>query len=191
MSYWRGESIQAFWVALAFSAALVGGTANSIAVAQDASASAGKQASAVRGAATYGFPEVAYINEMIRRGWADHGITPAAPSTDSEWCRRVYLDILGRIPSVAELDRFSRERGANRRLNLVNRLLGEGVSKDAEEQKLNEATKMLQTVKVTLLASLNGYAPALAVEFGRKVLYSTERPSFSELEAHVKQSKSR
>jgi chemotaxis protein MotA len=59
------------------------------------------------------------------------------------------------------------------------------------EQKLNEATKMLQTVKVTLLASLNGYAPALAVEFGRKVLYSTERPSFSELEAHVKQSKAK
>jgi chemotaxis protein MotA len=59
------------------------------------------------------------------------------------------------------------------------------------EQKLNEATKMLQTIKVTLLASLNGYAPALAVEFGRKVLYSTERPSFLELEAHVKQSKAR
>jgi chemotaxis protein MotA len=59
------------------------------------------------------------------------------------------------------------------------------------EQKLNEATKMLQTIKVTLLASLNGYAPALAVEFGRKVLYSTERPSFTELEAHVKQSKAR
>jgi len=55
------------------------------------------------------------------------------------------------------------------------------------EQKLAESTKMFQTVKVTLLASLNGYAPALAVEFGRKVLYSTERPTFSELEAHVKQ----
>jgi chemotaxis protein MotA len=54
------------------------------------------------------------------------------------------------------------------------------------EQKLHEGTKMLQTIKVTLLASLNGYAPALAVEFGRKVLYSTERPSFSELEEHVK-----
>jgi chemotaxis protein MotA len=59
------------------------------------------------------------------------------------------------------------------------------------EQKLNESTKMFQTIKVTLLASLNGYAPALAVEFGRKVLYSTERPSFSELEAHVKQSKAK
>ncbi len=57
------------------------------------------------------------------------------------------------------------------------------------EQKLAEATKMFQCVKVTLLASLNGYAPALAVEFGRKVLYSTERPTFLELEEHVKQKK--
>jgi len=57
------------------------------------------------------------------------------------------------------------------------------------EQKLEESTKMFQTVKVTLLASLNGYAPAIAVEFGRKVLYSTERPSFAELESHVKQAK--
>jgi len=59
------------------------------------------------------------------------------------------------------------------------------------EQKGHEATKMLQTIKVTLLASINGYAPAIAVEFGRKVLYSTERPSFSELEEHVKGAKSR
>jgi chemotaxis protein MotA len=54
------------------------------------------------------------------------------------------------------------------------------------EQKLAEDTKILQCVKVTLLASLNGYAPQIAVEFGRKVLYSTERPAFAELETHVK-----
>ena len=54
------------------------------------------------------------------------------------------------------------------------------------EQKLDESSKMLDCVKTTLLASLNGYAPALAVEFGRKVLYSTERPGFAELEQHVK-----
>lgn len=59
------------------------------------------------------------------------------------------------------------------------------------EQKLEEPTKMFQCVKVTLLASLNGYAPALAVEFGRKVLYSTERPTFSELEDHIKKSKAK
>jgi chemotaxis protein MotA len=59
------------------------------------------------------------------------------------------------------------------------------------EQKLEESSKTFQCVKVTLLASLNGYAPALSVEFGRKVLYSTERPTFSELEDHIKQSKSK
>lgn len=59
------------------------------------------------------------------------------------------------------------------------------------EQKLDESSKILQTVKVTLLASLNGYAPAIAVEFGRKVLYSTERPGFTELEEHVKDAKNK
>jgi chemotaxis protein MotA len=54
------------------------------------------------------------------------------------------------------------------------------------EQKAEESSKELQCVKITLLASLQGYAPAIAVEFGRKVLFSTERPSFQELEAHVK-----
>jgi chemotaxis protein MotA len=54
------------------------------------------------------------------------------------------------------------------------------------EQAGDEATKELNCVKVTLLASLNGYAPAIAVEFGRKILYSTERPSFLELESAVK-----
>ncbi|MBI1396903.1 MAG: flagellar motor stator protein MotA [Betaproteobacteria bacterium] len=57
------------------------------------------------------------------------------------------------------------------------------------EHKLNESTKMFQCIKVTLLASLNGYAPQVAVEFGRKVLYSTERPSFKELEDEVKSRK--
>ncbi len=59
------------------------------------------------------------------------------------------------------------------------------------EFKLNESTKFYQCIKVTLLASLNGYAPQVAVEFGRKVLYSTERPTFSELEEEVKQRKTR
>jgi chemotaxis protein MotA len=59
------------------------------------------------------------------------------------------------------------------------------------EQKLDESTKIYQCLKVTLLASLNGYAPALSIEFGRKVLFSTERPTFLELEEHIKQSKSK
>ena len=54
------------------------------------------------------------------------------------------------------------------------------------EQKVEDASKELQCVKTTLLASMQGYAPQVAIEFGRKVLYSTDRPSFIELEGHVK-----
>jgi chemotaxis protein MotA len=54
------------------------------------------------------------------------------------------------------------------------------------EQKIDEDGKELQCIKATLLASMQGYAPQIAIEFGRKVLYSTERPTFAELEAHVK-----
>ena len=54
------------------------------------------------------------------------------------------------------------------------------------EQKVEEGGKELQCIKTTLLASMQGYNPSTAIEFGRKVLFSTERPSFTELEAFVK-----
>lgn len=54
------------------------------------------------------------------------------------------------------------------------------------EQKVEESGKELQCIKTTLLASMQGYNPSTAIEFGRKVLYSTERPSFMELESYVK-----
>src|SRR5690606_20813027 len=55
------------------------------------------------------------------------------------------------------------------------------------ERRRASAMKVLECVKITLLASMNGYPPQLAVEFGRKVLYSHVRPSFLELESHVRQ----
>ena len=54
------------------------------------------------------------------------------------------------------------------------------------EQKVEDAGKEFQCIKTTLLASMQGYAPQVAIEFGRKVLFSGDRPSFTELEAHVK-----
>jgi len=54
------------------------------------------------------------------------------------------------------------------------------------EQKALDASKELECIKSTLLASMQGYNPSTAIEFGRKVLFSTERPSFTELESHVR-----
>ncbi|MFM7519554.1 MAG: DUF1549 and DUF1553 domain-containing protein [Planctomycetota bacterium] len=73
----------------------------------------------------HGIPQVKFIDESIAAGWADAGLQPAAPATDEEWCRRVYLDLVGRIPSVSELDAFLAGPSESRRVELVNRLLGE------------------------------------------------------------------
>jgi chemotaxis protein MotA len=54
------------------------------------------------------------------------------------------------------------------------------------EQKTEDAAKELQCIKTTLLASMQGYNPSTAIEFGRKVLFATERPTFIELEGYVR-----
>ena len=59
----------------------------------------------------------------------------------------------------------------------------------AMEHLAREEAKFMLCVKVCLLAMVNGYVPQVVVEFGRKVLYSTERPSFKELEEHLKGAK--
>ena len=54
----------------------------------------------------FGIPQVKFINERIAAGWSDAKIKPSDAATDQEWCRRVHLDIIGRIPTSAELDAY-------------------------------------------------------------------------------------
>ncbi len=54
------------------------------------------------------------------------------------------------------------------------------------ERQAAESVKMLQCIRVTLLASVQGMPPQLAVEFGRKALHSSERPGALELETYVR-----
>jgi chemotaxis protein MotA len=49
-----------------------------------------------------------------------------------------------------------------------------------------EEAKAFEVVKMALVASVRGYAPPVAVEFARKLLYSEVRPTFADLEAHLK-----
>jgi chemotaxis protein MotA len=55
--------------------------------------------------------------------------------------------------------------------------------------KATEAAVPFECVKSVLLAYLNGSAPGVAVEFGRKVLQSVDRPSFTELDEAVSATK--
>ena len=54
------------------------------------------------------------------------------------------------------------------------------------EFRAEDESKFLECAKICILSTLNGYTPQIAVEFGRKTIYSHLRPSFSELEEHIK-----
>ncbi len=61
-----------------------------------------------------------------------------------------------------------------------------GPMSDALANNAKERIKALECAKTAILAMVNGIPPQLAVEFGRKTIYSQERPSFSELENHLR-----
>jgi len=56
----------------------------------------------------------------------------------------------------------------------------------AMEAKANEESKAFEVVKMALVASVRGYAPSVAVEFARKLLFSEVRPTFADLEDELK-----
>lgn len=55
------------------------------------------------------------------------------------------------------------------------------------ERKNDRTVTMLESIKVTLIASMSGYPAQIAIEFGRKVLFSSERPTFFEMEERIRQ----
>ncbi len=73
------------------------------------------------------FPQIQRINALIESAWGDHEIKPSEPATDAEWCRRIHLDLIGRIPTVSELDAFVSNRSKSKREQLVNTLLFDDV----------------------------------------------------------------
>ncbi|MEM8946108.1 MAG: DUF1549 domain-containing protein, partial [Planctomycetota bacterium] len=67
---------------------------------------------------------IALIDAQISAAWQDNDLRPSSPATDAEWCRRVYLDVIGRVPTVTELDSFLTDKSRTRRSDLVDQLLG-------------------------------------------------------------------
>jgi hypothetical protein len=81
-------------------------------------------------ASDFGLSQIALVNQQIREGWKAHELSPAPPATDGEFCRRLFLDLMGRVPSSDELSKYLGSKSANRKLELVNQLLGDGYVDD-------------------------------------------------------------
>jgi hypothetical protein len=65
----------------------------------------------------------AVVDRYMASDWAKAKVVPARLSTDSEFVRRVYLDLAGRIPSVTEVRTFLKDRRSDKRQRLVEKLL--------------------------------------------------------------------
>jgi len=66
---------------------------------------------------------VAFIDRNIRENWANNEVTPSPQSEDSEWLRRLYLDVVGHIPNTQQAERFLASTEADKRHSLVEELL--------------------------------------------------------------------
>lgn len=62
------------------------------------------------------------IDAALRKRWADLGLKPSPPATEGEWVRRLFLDLLGRIPTVDEVKSFLDDRAPQKRSRLVAKL---------------------------------------------------------------------
>lgn len=63
------------------------------------------------------------IDRLLEAGWQTANIEPAPPAEDAEFLRRAFLDLTGRIPSVAEVRGFLDDRDPQKRAKLVEQLL--------------------------------------------------------------------
>ena len=63
------------------------------------------------------------INQLIEQDWEAYELKPSKDATDGEWCRRLYLDVIGRIPTVEELDAFTNDKSKDKKAKLVEKLL--------------------------------------------------------------------
>lgn len=65
----------------------------------------------------------ATIDKMLAARWAESKIKVAPPADDAEFLRRVYLDLVGKIPTVADALDFFEDSRPDKRARLVDSLL--------------------------------------------------------------------
>ncbi|REK19235.1 MAG: DUF1553 domain-containing protein [Planctomycetota bacterium] len=68
----------------------------------------------------------AHIDHALADAWQRDGTTVAPPADDAEFLRRASLDIIGKIPSVSEVEQFLDDAAPDKRRQLVETLLNRG-----------------------------------------------------------------
>jgi chemotaxis protein MotA len=120
-----------------------------------------------------------------------HAVQKVADALPGFGIVAAVLGIVNTMASIAGADTAT--IGGNVAEALVGTFLGILVSygfvgpiSSAMESRATEEGKAFEIVKMALVASVRGYPPAVAIEFARKLLFADVRPSFGDLESHLK-----
>ena len=104
----------------------------------------------------------------------------------------IVAAVLGIIVTMSYLDAGPMEIAHHMSVALVGTFLGifvaYGIVGPIGQDIINRANDeghFYGVIKTCLMANLNGYAPQVAVEFGRKAVPHVERPSFQELDEYL------
>ena len=93
--------------------------------------------------------QVKKIDASMAASWADNKIKPSPFEDDVKWCRRVFLDVIGRIPSYEEFAEFAKDKSPDKKFSLVNRLLN-------DDRYTEEYANQWSTVWTNILIGRNG-----------------------------------
>ncbi|MDG2207998.1 MAG: DUF1549 domain-containing protein [Pirellulales bacterium] len=86
---------------------------------------------------------VAHLDALMRTHWEENEISPSSAATEGEWCRRVFLDVIGRIPTLDELDTYLKDNSDDKKSRLVERLLSDQYSEAYTRNWANIWTNVL------------------------------------------------
>lgn len=133
----------------------------------------------------------ALIDQELDGHHQEAALVPAAISKAADGLPGfgIVAAVLGIVITMGKLGGPPSEIGHSVAAALVGTLLGIlfaygfiGPFSTYLEHKNREEAHFYECIKACLVASMNGVPPQIAVEFGRKVLYHSVRPSFKELE---------
>lgn len=105
----------------------------------------------------------------------------------------IVAAVLGIVITMASIGGEAAEIGHHVAAALVGTFLGIllgygfiGPLAAAMHHHAQEEAKAFEVIKMALVSSVRGYAPSVAVEFARKLLFSDMRPAFADLDAHLR-----
>lgn len=123
-------------------------------------------------------------------------ITAITKVSDSMPAFGIVAAVMGVVETMQDISGSPEELGGHVAKALVGTFLGVLIGygftapiASILENRLHANVTVLISIKVVLLASVHNLAPSIAVEFARKVLYSAERPTNSELEIILKEAR--